>query len=59
MKMYNVEIKIKKKFNIEKTEIANINFKKQRNLCTNMLRNAKRAYYKKLNPSLVSNNKQF
>ena len=51
--------RLKNKFNIEKTEIAKINFKKQRNLCTNILRKAKRAYYKKLNPSLVSNNKQF
>ena len=50
---------LKNKFNIEKTEIANINFKTQRVICTNMLRKAKRAYYKKLNPSLVSDNKRF
>ena len=31
----------------------------QRNLCTKMVRNAKKEYYSNLNPSLITDNKNF
>ena len=51
--------KLKNKFNLEKTEVARKNYIKQRNTCTNLLRAAKRNYYDKLNPSVISDNRLF
>ena len=34
-------------------------FKKQRNLCVKLLRQSKKSYYSKLDPNVVSDNKQF
>ena len=51
--------KLKNKFNLEKTEVARKKYTKQRNICTNLLRAAKRNYYEKLNPSIISDNRSF
>ena len=51
--------KLKNKFNLEKTEVARKKYIKQRNTCTNLLRAAKRNYYDKLNPSVISDNRLF
>ena len=34
-------------------------YKKQRNLCTSLLRNSKKKYYGNLNPKIVTDNKKF
>ena len=51
--------KLKNKFYHDKNETIKRAFKKQRNLCTHLFRKYKRAYYNKLNPFIVSNNKLF
>ena len=45
--------KFRNKFNRLKTESAKIEYNKQRNLCTSLLRKAKRQYYSNLDPSCV------
>ena len=51
--------KLKNKLNHDKTEVVMKNYTKQRNICTNLLRAAKRNYYDKLNPSIISDNRLF
>ena len=46
-------------FNKEKTDSARNDYKKQRNICTNLFRKAKKDYYSNLNPSSVTDNKTF
>ena len=54
-----VRSKLKNKFNLLKTQSAYTNYKKQRNLCTYLLRKAKRNYYSNLNPCKITDNKKF
>ena len=42
-----------------KTEITYSEYKKQRNVCTSLLRKAKRDYFRNLDPSNVTDNKKF
>lgn len=51
--------KLRNVLNREKTEDANSAYKKQRNLCTNLFRKAKKGYYGQLNPSCVTDNRKF
>ena len=50
---------LRNKLNKNKTLESNLAYKKQRNLCTSLLRKAKTKYYANLNPSLVTDNKTF
>ena len=40
------------------TPEANLAYKRQRNICTSLLRKNKRTYYGNLNPSIISDNKK-
>ena len=51
--------RLKNKFNKCKTNENWIAFKKQRNFCVKLLRQSKKSYYSKLDPKVVSDNKQF
>jgi len=51
--------RFKNSFNKEPSSENEIAYKKQRNLCVNLTRKAKREYYSTLNPSIVADNKQF
>ena len=51
--------KMKNIFNKNNSVVAKEAYKKQRNLCTMLLRRAKNNYYKNLNPSFVSDKKKF
>ena len=46
-------------FNKEKTISARVAYKVQRNICTNLLGNAKLHYYSNLKPSSITGNKTF
>ena len=48
-----------KLFKSNSTNIDRIAYKKQRNLCTKLIRNAKKVFYSKLSPSSISDNKTF
>ena len=50
--------RLKNKFNKEPSVDNETAFKKQRNLCVNLFRKAKREYYSTLNPSIVADNKK-
>ena len=43
----------------QKTLAATIAYKKQRNLCTSLIKKAKKNYYSNLNPTTVTDNKNF
>ena len=51
--------KLRNKLNRFRTAEANIAYKKQRNICTSLLRKTKRSYFEKLDPSAISDNKKF
>ena len=48
-----------KKHNKQRTENIWANYKKQRNLCVNLLRKTKTEYFQKLNVKDLSNNRKF
>ena len=54
-----VRSKLRNKLNKLKTFEANLAYKKQRNICTSILRNSKKKYYSNLNPSVIADNKMF
>ena len=54
-----VRSKLRNKLNKEKTLEANLAYKKQRNICTSLLKQSKKAYYSNLNPSIITNSKLF
>ena len=49
--------KLRNRLNKYKTYDANQAYKLQRNLCTSLLRNTKKQFFEKLNPSDISDNK--
>ena len=51
--------KLRNKFNKDITTLANLAYKRQRNLCTSPVKKAKREYYGNLNPAVISDNKKF
>ena len=51
--------KLRNKFNKDRTTLANLAYKRQRNLCTSLVKKAKREYYGNLNPAVISDNKKF
>ena len=51
--------RLKNKFLKNRTDANAIAYKKQRNLCVNLLKKVKRAYFEKLKPSSISDNKKF
>ena len=51
--------KLRNSLNKLKTEEAYKEYKKQRNICTYILRKAKRDYYSSLDPSKITDNKKF
>ena len=51
--------KLRNRLNNLKTEQANMEYKRQRNLCTYLLRKAKRDYYSRLDPSKITDNNNF
>ena len=55
MSRSNLQNKLKK----NKTLEVNLAYKRQRNLCTSLVKKAKREYYANLNPSVISDNKKF
>ena len=54
-----IRSKLKNKFNQLKTDSTYMDYKKQRNLCTYILKNAKRKYYSNLNPCKITDNRKF
>ena len=51
--------KLKNKSNSVNTREAHHEYKKQRNLCTYLLKKAKKDYYSNLNPKTITDNKKF
>ena len=51
--------RLKNNFNKDPSVENENAYKKQRNLCVNLFRKAKREYYATLNPSVVDDNKKF
>ena len=51
--------RFKNRFNKDPSSENEIAYKKQRNVCVNLSRKAKREYYSNLNPSIVADNKKF
>ena len=51
--------KLKNKSNSVNTRDAYHEYKKQRNLCTYLLKKAKKDYYSNLNPKTITDNKKF
>ena len=51
--------KLRNKFNKSRTLEACTIYKKQRNICTFLLKKTKREYYANLNPSVITDNKKF
>ena len=51
--------KLRNRLNKLKTEQANMEYKRQRNLRTYLLRKAKRDYYSRLDPSKITDKKNF
>ena len=51
--------RLKNKFNKEPSVENERAYKKQRNVCVNLFRKAKKEYYSSLNPSIVADNKKF
>ena len=54
-----VRSKLRNRLNNDKTWSANVAYRRQRNLCTSLLRKTKRKYYENLKPSEISDNKKF
>ena len=54
-----VRSKLRNKLNKLKTPEANLAYKKQRNICTSLLKKSKQAYYGNLNPAIITDNKLF
>ena len=54
-----VRSKLKNIWHSKKSEISKSAYTTQRNLCTKLLRQAKRDYFNKLDPKLISDNKRF
>ena len=50
---------LRNKLNKNKTLEANLAYKRQRNLCTSLVKKAKREYCANLNPSVILDNKRF
>ena len=46
-------------YNREKSNASNKAYKRQRNRCMKLFREAKKVYYGNLNPSFISDNKKF
>ena len=51
--------RLRNKLNRDNTLSAKLTYKKQRNLCTHLVRKAKRDYHSNLEPSCISDNKKF
>ena len=51
--------KLRNKFNKDRTTLANLAYKRQRNLCTSLVKKAKTEYYGNLNPAVISDYKKF
>ena len=51
--------KLRNIFNKSKNLEADTAYKKQRNICTSLLKKTKREYYANLNPSVITDNKKF
>ena len=51
--------KLLDKFYKDRTDKTRLAYKRQRNLCTSLLKKTKREYYGNLNPALISDNKIF
>ena len=51
--------RFKNRFNKDPSAENEIAYKKQRNLCVNLSRKAKREYYSTLNPSIIADNRKF
>ena len=51
--------RLKNKLNNEPSEKNEKAYKKQRNLCVNLFKKAKKEYYTNLNPSVIADNKKF
>ena len=51
--------KLRNRLNRLKTPEANVDYKRQRNYCTSLLRRTKRDFFEKLNPNAISDNKMF
>ena len=51
--------KLRNRLNRLKTSEANLAYKKQRNICTSLLRKTKRLFFNNLNSSVMSDNKTF
>ena len=54
-----IRSKLKNRYNKLKTEQSKVDYNKQRNLCTSLLRKTKRNYFNNLNPSAITDNKKF
>ena len=51
--------RLRNRFNRFKTATAEVAYKRQRNICTNLFRKAKSDYYCNLNPFSITDNKKF
>ena len=51
--------KLRNRLNKRKTSEANHAYKRQRNICTSLLRKTKKTFFETLNPSVISDNKSF
>ena len=51
--------KLRNKFRKDKNKTNEIAYKKQRNVCVNLLKKVKRNYFENLKPSLICDNKKF
>ena len=51
--------RLRNKYLKNRTEINKLAYKKQRNLCVNVLKKTKSSYYEKLQPSSIRDNKKF
>ena len=51
--------KLKKRYNLDRTTINFENYKKQRNICVNLLRKSKNQYFKSIDVKNVTDHKKF
>ena len=51
--------RLRNKYYKDKTDASALAYKKQRNKCVSLLRNAKKTYFGNLNPSVICDNKKF
>ena len=54
-----IRSKLRNELNKKKTLSCKIAYKKQRNICTSLLRRTKKEYYSKLNPNNICDNRKF